>query len=65
MIIASWFVLVVAVGGWFNRQQDQALRYLLTENKVLREQLRARVGRIRFTDEQRRRLDAKAKELGR
>src|SRR5204862_7755259 len=37
--------------------------YLREENKVLREQLGGR--RLRFTDEQRRRLAAKAKGLGR
>jgi hypothetical protein len=31
--------LVVAVAGRMNRQQQQALEYLRTENKVLRENL--------------------------
>jgi hypothetical protein len=40
------------------------LKYLVEENRVLlREQIGAR--RIRFTDDQRRRLAARAKELGR
>jgi transposase InsO family protein len=64
-IIDAWFVLVVSVAGWLNRQQDSALQYLLTENRVLKEQLNARGRRVRFTDNQRRRLAAKAKELGR
>src|SRR6187200_990355 len=46
-----------------NQHQQQAIEYLREENKVLREQLGGR--RIRFTDEQRRRLAAKAKGLGR
>ncbi len=46
-----------------NQQQQQAIEYLREENKVLREQLGGR--RLRFTDEQRRRLAAKAKGLGR
>src|SRR3982750_486758 len=46
-----------------NQQQQQAIEYLREENKVLREQLGSR--RLRFTDEQRRRLAAKAKGLGR
>src|SRR3954452_1064133 len=45
-----------------NEQQQQAIEYLREENKVLREQLGTR--RLRFTDEQRRRLAAKAKGVG-
>ena len=56
------FVLI-SVAGWMNQQQQQAIEYLREENKVLREQLGGR--RLRFTDEQRRRLAAKAKGLGR
>ena len=64
-IIEAWFVLVVGVAGWLNREQDKAVRYLLAENKVLKEQLKSRGGRIRFTDKQRSLLAAKAKDLGR
>jgi putative transposase len=64
-IIEAWFVLVVSVAGWLNREQDKAVQYLLAENKVLKEQLKRRGGRIRFTDEQRCLLAVKAKELGR
>ncbi len=64
-IIDTWFVAILAVAGWFNREQDKALEYLLAENRVLKEQLKARGGRLRFTDDQRRQLAAKAKELGR
>jgi len=56
------FVLI-AVAGWMNQRQLQVIEYLREENRVLREQLADR--RIRFTDEQRRRLAAKAKGLGR
>lgn len=56
------FVLI-SVAGWMNQQQQQAIEYLREKNKVLREQLGGR--RLRFTDEQRRRLAAKAKGLGR
>ncbi len=49
--------------GWLNRQQQDMLGYLREENKVLREQLKGK--RIRFTDDQRRRLAAKGKPLGR
>src|SRR5687767_14109003 len=56
------FVLV-ALAGWINQQQREVIDYLREENKVLREQLGGR--RLRFTEDQRRRLAAKAKGLGR
>ena len=56
------FVLV-ALAGWINQQQRDVIDYLLEENRVLREQLGAR--RLRFTDDQGRRLAAKARTLGR
>ncbi len=45
-----------------DQEQQRVLDYLQEENRVLKEQLG---GRLRFTDEQRRRLAAKGKELGR
>jgi putative transposase len=56
------FVLI-SIGGWMNQQQQQAIDYLREENRVLREQLGGR--RLRFTDDQRCRLAARAKGLGR
>jgi putative transposase len=56
------FVLI-AVAGWMNQQQRQAIEYLREENRVLREQLGEQ--RVRLNDDQRRRLAAKAKRLGR
>jgi putative transposase len=55
--------LLIAVAGWMNQRQLQAMDYLREENRVLREQLGER--RLRLTDAQRRRLAAKAKGLGR
>lgn len=55
--------LLIAVAGWMNEQQQQAIEYLREENKVLREQLGGR--RLRLTDDQRRRLAVRAKDLGR
>ena len=46
-----------------NDRQLQTIEYLREENRVLREQLGER--RLQFTDDQRRRLAAKAKGLGR
>src|SRR5437588_10279838 len=56
------FVLI-ALAGWMNQRQLQAIEYLREENRVLREQLGDR--RVRLTDDQRRRLAVKAKALGR
>ena len=56
------FVLI-AVAGWMNQRQLQVIDYLREENHVLREQLGGR--RLRLSDDQRRRLAAKAKGLGR
>jgi hypothetical protein len=41
------------------------IAYLIEENHVLKEQLKSDGRRLRFTDEQRRRLAAKGKPLGR
>src|SRR5258708_6440197 len=56
------FVLI-AVAGWMSQRQLQLIGYLREENRVLREQLGER--RMRLNDDQRRRLAAKAKGLGR
>jgi putative transposase len=55
--------LLVAVAGWMNQQQQHAIEYLREENQILRAQLGNR--RLRFTDNQRRSLAAKARRLGR
>src|ERR1044071_9146660 len=48
---------------WINQRQQQVIEYLVEENRVLREQIGRR--RMRFTDEQRRRLASRAKTLTR
>jgi hypothetical protein len=55
--------LLVALASWINEQQRDAIDYLREENRVLREQLGGR--RVRFTDDQRVRLAAKARKVGR
>jgi hypothetical protein len=55
--------VVVAVAGWMNQHQQHVIEYLVEENRVLREQLGGR--RLRFNDDQRRRLAAKGQQLGR
>jgi putative transposase len=55
--------LVVSLAGWMNHHQQHVIHYLVEENRVLREQIGDR--RMRFTDDQRRRLAARAKKIGR
>jgi len=55
--------VLIAVAGWMNQSQLQVIDCLREENRVLREQLGGR--RLRLNDDQRRRLAAKAKGLGR
>jgi len=55
--------LILFVAGWIHREQQRAIEYLFEENRVLKEQLGGR--RLRLTDDQRRRLAAKGKQLGR
>jgi hypothetical protein len=56
-------LLLISVAGWLGQQQRDAIDYLREENRVLREQLGGK--RLRLNDDQRRRLAAKAKTLGR
>src|SRR5215472_2583249 len=62
-ILCPFQFVVIAVAGWMNQKQQHAIEYLREENRVLREQLGT--GRLRFTDDQRRRLASKAKLVGR
>src|SRR5262249_42034517 len=56
-------LLLISLAGWLNQQQQDIIDYLQEENRVLREQLRGK--RVRFSDDQRRRLAVKAQKLGR
>ena len=56
-------VLLLTVSGVVNRHQANVIDYLVEENRVLKEQLGGR--RLRLTDDQRRRLAAKGKRIGR
>ena len=55
-------LMLVAIAGWMNQRQQQTIEYLREENRVLREQLGNR--RLRFNDDQRRRLAVRAKGVG-
>ncbi len=55
-------LMVVALAGWINQQQEDVIEYLREEVRILKE-LNGKK-RLRFTDEQRRRLARKAKRIG-
>jgi putative transposase len=61
--LQPWQFLLLILAGWFNRRQQEAIKYLLTENCMLREKLGK--NRILLSDDQRRRLAVKGKILGR
>ncbi len=54
-------LLMPMLAGWINRHQQAVIAYQREEIKVLREMLGDK--RLRFTDEQRRRLALKARAL--
>jgi len=55
--------VVTCLAGWLSEHQQRAIDYLTEENRVLREQIGDK--RLRFTDDQSRRLAARAKVLSR
>ena len=63
MSVDPFSFVLVTVAGWMSRHQQEVISYLIEENRVLREQMGNR--RLKFNDDQRRRLAAKAKKLGR
>jgi putative transposase len=62
-VLQPWQLLLAILAGWSNRQQQEVIEYLRTENQILKEKLGKR--RILVTDDQRRRLAVKGKVLGR
>jgi putative transposase len=56
-------LLLLTVASWLDRQEREALAYLIAENRLLRRQLGGR--RLRLTDADRRRLARRAYRLGR
>ena len=55
--------MLILLASWVNRQQQEVIEYLRTENAVLKEKLGKK--RILLTDDQRRRLAVKSKILSR
>jgi transposase InsO family protein len=62
-LLQPWQLLLLILAGWINRTQQDAVEYLITENRILREQLGKK--RILLNNDQRRRLAVKNKILGR
>src|ERR1017187_4712816 len=62
-VLQPWQLLLAILAGWINRQQQEVIEYLRTENQILKEKHGKR--RIVLTDDQRRRLAVKGKVLGR
>jgi hypothetical protein len=62
-VLQPWQLMLVILGSWVNRQQQEVIEYLRNENAVLKEKFGK--NRILLTDEQRRRLAVKGKILGR
>jgi len=57
--------LLATFAGRIGRRQARVIAYLIEENRVLKEQLWSSGKRLHFTNDQRRRLAAKGKPLGR
>jgi hypothetical protein len=55
--------LVLWMAGWIHSRQLEVIEFLREENRVLREQLGGR--RLRFTEDQQRRLAVKGRSIGR
>jgi putative transposase len=62
-ILKPWHLIVICVAAWVNREQQEIIEHLRTENQVLREKLGKK--RILLNDDQRRRLAVAGKVLGR
>jgi transposase InsO family protein len=58
----SFRLLLAALVGWLDQRQQDRVAYLIEENRILRGHVR---GRIRLTDEERRRLAVHGHRLGR
>ena len=56
-------LLIAALGGWLHREQAEVIAFLREENRVLKGQLAGR--RLRFEDDDRRRLAVLGHRLGR
>jgi hypothetical protein len=62
-VLRGFLWLLLTVTGWLDRREREALAYLIEENRLLRRQVGGR--RLRFTDDERRRLAIRAHAVGR
>ena len=62
-ILQPWQLVFMILAGWVNREQQETIEYLRTENQVLKEKIGKK--RILLNNDQRRRLAVKGKILGR
>jgi len=62
-ILQPWQLMLLILASWINRQQQDVIDYLRTENRVLKEHIGKK--RILLNDKQRRQLAVKGKVLGR
>jgi hypothetical protein len=60
---AALQMVLSVLTGWLDRREREAVAYLIEENRLLRRQLGTR--RLRLTDDDRRRLGARAYRMGR
>ena len=63
LVLQPWHLVTIFLASWINRQQQEVIEYLRTENAVLKEKLGKK--RIMLNNDQRRRLAVKGKILGR
>ena len=63
MLTIPMRMLLLAIAGWLNEEQRQKIEFLQEQIRVLLELHRGK--RLRFNDDQRRRLAARGKRLGR
>ena len=59
-LLQPWQFLLLILAGWINSRQQEAIDYLLTENRILREKLGKK--RILLNDGQRRRLAIRSRD---
>src|SRR5210317_1729571 len=62
-VLQPWHLMFLVFADWVNREQQEVIEYLRTENQVLREKPGKK--RILLSNDQRRRLGVKGKILGR
>jgi len=63
VFLSPWHFALACLAGWIHREQQQRIEYVQLELSVAKEILGTK--RLRFTDDQRRRLAANAKQVGR